>query len=60
MPTKPSQFRLSAETLSDLDRIKKHLSETGQDASRADAIRVATRDFAQRLGGKKKSGKKAK
>jgi hypothetical protein len=58
--TTPTQFRLSAETLADLDQIQRHLSKDGREASRTDAVRVAARNFAQKIGGKKKSRKNEK
>lgn len=44
MATKPRQFRLTEDTLEELDMIADYLKrQTGSEQSRADAIRYATR-----------------
>jgi hypothetical protein len=49
--TRPRQFRLSDETLADLDKIAVHLTETnGVTYSRTDALRYAARYTARGLG----------
>ncbi len=49
--TKPRQFRLTDDTLAELDAIARHLSaETGVEHSRTDAIRYALRQTARSLG----------
>ena len=56
MATTPSQFRLDAETLADLDRIAKTLPipPGKKRPNRSEAIRVATRLYVRlkKLGGK--------
>lgn len=62
MPIQPRQFRLADDTLADLDRIAAHLRQTtGLRASRADAVRLAAREYAGRLAprGEKKIPKKS-
>ena len=58
--TVPSQFRLRAETLADLDAIAGWLeAEQGTQSSRADAIRYAARQIVRQISGKK-SGRKSR
>jgi hypothetical protein len=57
--TKPRQFRLSEETLAELDRLAAHLTrETGVTHSRTDAIRYAARHTAKALGLSGREGSK--
>lgn len=57
--TVPSQFRLRAQTLADLDAIARHLESTGATGTRTEAIRVAARKMAEELPGKKSQRKRA-
>lgn len=53
--TVPTQFRLKADTLADLDLIAVALSrDTGIEHSRTDAVRAAARDMAKKLSRKSK------
>jgi hypothetical protein len=57
--TKPRQFRLSEETLAELDRLAEHLTrETGVIHSRTDAIRYAARHTVKALGLARQEGSK--
>jgi plasmid stabilization system protein ParE len=51
MPTTPSQFRLTDDTLTDLDEIAEYLGAVRSDGgpNRAAAIRFAAREFLRRL-----------
>jgi hypothetical protein len=55
--TRQSQFRLLAETITDLDLIAAHLAaQTGLRATRAAAVRYAAREVAKKI--RKNLGKK--
>jgi hypothetical protein len=57
--TTPSQFRLSGDTLAELDAIAAQLSaDNGTEANRTDAVRYASRQAFLRL--RKKDGTKQK
>ena len=47
--TTPKQFRLSPDTIADLERIKKWLADNGHGATRSDAVRYAAREIAKKI-----------
>jgi hypothetical protein len=56
-PTVPRQFRLGDDTLADLDLIAEHYTvENRKKQSRADAIRIAAKQLADKLRKKQEGG----